>query len=252
MTAAKDKTVLMKRKIVRIDEELCDGCGICVDACHESALEIVDGKAKLVSDIYCDGLGDCLSCPQDAITIVEREAAPYDDDAVKERVKALATAETPAPPRPAFGGCPGAAVRSLQPRPAAAPTPAAQPRPSQLRNWPVQLHLVPVQAPFYDRAKLLIAADCTAFAHPDFHGGPLEDRTLIIGCPKLDDTSAYLEKLSGIFRFNDVASVDVLFMEVPCCFGLVRLVKEALEQSGKDIPVSLTRVGVRGEEDQLR
>ncbi|MFH2010420.1 MAG: 4Fe-4S binding protein [bacterium] len=241
------------RKIIEIDEEKCDGCALCVDACHEGAIQIVGGVAKLVSEIYCDGLGDCLGeCPQGAITIDEREAKPFDEKAVathlarQRDVKKLAMA--PAVHHPHVGGCPGAAMRQLTPAVQSEPGgPAADAGPSALTNWPVQLHLVPVQAPYFDRAKVLIAADCVPFAQPGFHQNMLQGRTLIIGCPKLDDVSAYLDKLTAIFKFNDIQSVEVAFMEVPCCHGLVRLVQQALEASGKDLQPSLTRVGIRGE-----
>lgn len=247
-----------KRKIIQIDETKCDGCEQCVTACHEGAIAMVDGKAKLVSDIYCDGLGDCIGeCPQDAITIVERDAVPYDEAAVQARQVELARSahraapSAPAPKPAAFGhggGCPGAAMRQLRPL-AASPATAGggEAQPSALRNWPVQLHLLPVQAPFFQGAKVLLAADCVPFAFPDFHRDMLSGRTLIIGCPKLDDVSAYLEKLTAIFRFNDVREVEVAFMEVPCCHGLVRLAGEALQASGKDIPLHLVKVGINGE-----
>jgi len=253
------------RKIIEIDENKCDGCELCVSACHEGAIAMVDGKAKLVSDTYCDGLGDCLAeCPQDAITIIEREAQPFDEQAVQqhlaereasqERAPDPGAHQCPAPsrPMPLMGGCPGAAARQLRPltppssKPKTKPADGAE-QPSALRNWPIQLHLVPVQAPYYEGATILLAADCIPFAYPDFHQGMLQGRTLIIGCPKLDDSSAYLEKLAAIFRFNDVKQVEVAFMEVPCCHGLVRLVQQAVEKSGKNIPVQLTEIGIQGE-----
>lgn len=240
------------RKIVLIDEEKCDGCGLCAEACHEGAIRIQEGKARLVSDILCDGFGDCLGeCPQGAITIVEREAAAYSEDAVKEH---LATTR-PTSELPIAGGCPGSAVRELLPRSAAAPRAGAPQeatagleRPSALRNWPVQLHLAPVQAPYFAGARLLIAADCVPFALAGFHEGMLDGRTLLIGCPKLDDTSAYHEKLAAIFRFNDIRSVEIAVMEVPCCRGLVHLVDQALASAGKSdsLRPTLTTVGIRG------
>ncbi len=233
------------RKIVEIDEEKCDGCGLCVDVCHEGAIQLVDGKARLISDILCDGFGDCLGeCPQGAITITEREAEEYSQQAVDEH----RTPKNPASPAlPMVGGCPGSASRQLHP--ATTPATSGAPQPSQLRNWPVQLHLAPVQAPYFDGAKLLIAADCVPFAHGDFHNGLLAGRTLLIGCPKLDDTSAYLEKLSAIFRFNALSSVEVAYMEVPCCRGLVMLVQKAIEAAGKadTLRPTVTRIGIRGE-----
>lgn len=262
------------RKIITIDEEKCDGCGLCVDACHEGAIQLVDGVAKLVSDSYCDGLGDCLGeCPQGAITIDEREAVDFDEKAVAahlEKIHDLKKASLDMAPsglghghgpgkaqeHAHAGTCPGAAMRQLKPVGQMAPTagPGSSPgaplvgtTPSALTNWPVQLHLTPVQAPFFHQAKLLIAADCVPFAQPDFHQGMLAGRTLLVGCPKLDDTSAYLDKLTAIFQFNEIESVEVAFMEVPCCNGLVRLVQSALEASGKDLQPALIRVGIRGD-----
>lgn len=236
------------RKIVLIDEEKCDGCGLCVDACHEAAIQLVDGKAKLVSDILCDGFGDCLGeCPQGAITIVEREADPYSEEAVKAHV---AKQKADSHGLHVMGGCPGSAMRELTPSaPERKATPGAGAQPSALRNWPVQLHLVPVQAPYFAGAELLIAADCVPFAHAGFHDTLLAGRTLIIGCPKLDDTSAYLEKLAAIFRFNDIRKVEIAYMEVPCCRGLVHLVEQAVKAAGKAdvLRPALTKIGIRGE-----
>lgn len=247
------------RKIILIDEDKCDGCAVCVDACHEGAIRIVDGKAKLVSDILCDGFGDCLGeCPQGAITIVEREAAEYSEAAVKVHLARVGaqhsspgTAGASALSMPTVGGCPGSAARQLTPETPPSPSNGepAETRPSALRNWPVQLHLLPVQAPYFSQADLLIAADCVPFAHAGFHETLLAGRTLLIGCPKLDDTSAYQEKLAAIFRFNDIRSVEVAVMEVPCCRGLVHLVDQAIEAAGKadTLRPRLARVGIRGE-----
>lgn len=211
----------MKRTIVRIDEEKCDGCGKCVPGCAEGALKIVGGKAKLVKDSYCDGLGACLgACPQGAITMEEREADPFSLEEVT---------------RGAHQGCPGSAVR----------TPRADQEHGAVQ-WPLQLRLIPVNAPFLRNADLLVAAHCAPPAFPSFHQSLLAGRRLIIACPKLDDTSGYLEKLTDIFRLNEPASVTVAFMEVPCCSGLVRLVQQALERSGKSIPLSLVKIGVDG------
>jgi len=250
---------MLKRKIIVIDEEKCDGCELCISACHEGALAMVEGKAKLVSDIYCDGLGDCLSeCPQDAIKVIERDAEAFDEAAVEERQAELAKGaakQAPSAPAPlpvaqqhgGGGGCPGAAMRQLQPK---APLPARAGNggqtPSTLRNWPVQLHLVPPQAPYYQGAKILLAADCVPFAHADFHRDMLAGSTLIIGCPKLDDLSAYMEKLTAIFQFNDIREVEVAFMEVPCCHGIVRLAADAINGSGKDIPLTLSKINIDG------
>ncbi len=241
------------RKIIKIDEEKCDGCGQCVPACVEGALQIIDGKARLVREQYCDGLGACLGdCPQGAITIEERVADEFDEKAVKEHLAKDAAAEASPQPHAAApaAGCPGAVAFALdQPAAdeAAVSSPEDSPSPSRLGNWPVQLRLIPVQAPYLQGARLLIAADCVPFALADFHQRFLAGRVLLVGCPKLDDADFYRNKLSQIFATNDIQSVDVLHMEVPCCFGLVRLVQLALEDSGKQIPASVTNIGVRGE-----
>jgi ferredoxin len=243
-----------RRRIVQIDEGKCDGCGLCVPACQEGALQIIDGKARLVSDVYCDGLGACLGdCPRGAITIVEREAEEFDPEAVEER-----EASEPEPPTPrarahapavrsAEGGCPGSRALTLQPKEQSAPSDApAADEPSALSNWPLQIHLVPVQAPYLQGARLLIAADCVGFALPGFHRRFLRGRTLLVGCPKLDDADAHRHKLTEILRHNDVQSVEVVYMEVPCCFGLVHLVRLALEESGRAAPLTLTKIGIAG------
>ena len=227
------------RKIIKIDEEKCDGCGQCVPACVEGALQIIDGKARLVSEQYCDGLGACLGeCPRGAITIEERIAEEFDEVAVQRHLaeQAADKASQCSATAPA-GGCPGTAAACQE----------AQPSSSSLYNWPVQLSLVPEQAPYFQGARLLIAADCVPFACPDFHQRFLTSRVLVVGCPKLDDAQFYRQKLAQIFTTNDIQSVDTLHMEVPCCIGLVRLVQLALEDSGKQIPASVTEVGVRGE-----
>ena len=262
----------MKRRIIQIDEEKCTGCGACAAACHEGAIAMVDGKARLMRDDYCDGLGDCLpACPADAITFVEREAAAYDEAAVAAAKAARtsatgASAETPAfggwsvAPSGAvggFGGCPGSQVRTFD-RPGAepvAPAPAvpAQNAPavaegapqSELAQWPCQIKLVPPSAPFFDGAKLLVAADCTAFARADFHKRFIKGTTCVIGCPKLDAID-YSEKLAQIVANNDVKSVHVVRMEVPCCGGIENAVKAALQKSGKMIPWRVTVIGLDG------
>ena len=233
------------RKIVKIDEEKCNGCGLCIPACAEGALRIVDGKAKIVKDIYCDGLGACLGhCPQDAISIEEREANPFDEAAAIENLKAKAGERKPLPhPQ---GGCPSAAAFSIERGPEDAPRPHTGAA-SELGQWPVQLALVPPVAPFWDGADLLIAADCVPFAYADFHGDLLRGKALIIACPKLDETGPYLVKLRTILAENDVRSITVAHMEVPCCFGLMRLVREALSASGKDIPLHEVEISIKGE-----
>ncbi len=226
----------MKRRIIQIDENLCNGCGACADACHEGAIGMVNGKAKLLSDSYCDGLGDCLpACPTGAITFVEREAAAYDEAAVKAN---MAKKNHACP----SGGCPGAASRALTPNQAAAsPAPCV----SRLQNWPVQIKLAPVQAPYFSGAKLLIAADCTAYTYARFHEDFIRGHVTLIGCPKLDSVD-YSEKLTQIIQNNDIQSVTILRMEVPCCGGLEFAAKKALQQSGKFIPWQVVTIGIDG------
>lgn len=232
----------MKRKIVSIDEDLCNGCGLCVSACHEGALVMVNGKAKLVSDIYCDGLGDCLpGCPTGAIKIEERVAEPFDEEAVKAKVSAKA-------PLPC--GCPGSMARSIsrssEATTKASPVPMQSEATSALSNWPVQIKLVPVAAPYLNNSKLLVAADCTAFAYPEIHSRFMKGRVTLIGCPKLDEGD-YAEKLAAILSQNEISSVTVLRMEVPCCAGITNAVKRALVNSGKMIPWNVVTISTEGE-----
>jgi len=247
------------RDIIRIDEELCDGCALCIPACAEGALAIVDGKAKLVSEVYCDGMGSCLGeCPQGAITIEQREAGAYDEVAVEQHIAAqtvAAPATATSEPEPMACGCPGAMSREIPQRDHAQHAHAhgdadAGPLHSELRNWPVEMMLVPPEAPHYQGAKLLIAADCVPFAYAAFHRDMLAGRVLMVGCPKQADMQANLQKLIHIFKANDIKAVDVAFMEVPCCMGLVQAVKQALAASGKDIPARALRVGIDGGEPQ--
>ncbi len=229
------------RSIVRIDENLCNGCGLCVTACAEGAIEIRNGKARLVSDVYCDGLGACLDeCPQGAITIEKREAEDFDTSAVEERKKAFRRQ-----PESAQHVCPGTMARNLHKVKSETKreTEAAS---SALGNWPVQLSLVPPRAPYLEGADLLISADCVAYALPNFHKSLLAGKTLFIGCPKLDDAGLYLDKLIDLFSLNQPSSVEVAYMEVPCCGGLVRIVEEARNRSGATFPLTLTRVGIDG------
>ena len=251
----------MKRRIIKIDREKCDGCGLCVPACHEGAIEIVDGKATLVKDSYCDGLGDCLGeCPQDAITFETREADPYDEEAVQQRLNERAGnaansvgEKKPAPPKPG-GGCPGMRAFSFEEDEdeddagSATPAPDGPAAQSELRQWPVQLKLVPVNAPYWDKANLLISADCVPTAYADFHKVLLRGKRLVIACPKLDDTSNYVDKLAAILAENDIKSVTVAIMEVPCCGGLDRMVQQAVAASGKTLPVTTYVAGVQGED----
>ena len=242
----------MKRKIVSIDENLCNGCGLCVSACHEGAIQLVDGKAKLISDSYCDGLGDCLpACPVDAIQIVEREAADYDEAAVAARMAAAkghaTVAPAPAAAKPPLPcGCPGQMAKTIVPKPAAPAGAAAPDAPaSQLANWPVQIKLVNPRAPYLQNAALLIAADCTAFAYPDIHRRFMRNKVTLIGCPKLDEGD-YAEKLTTILQANDIKSVTVLRLEVPCCGGLANAVMRALQASGKMVPWQVVTIATDG------
>ncbi len=278
------------RTMVHIDEDKCDGCGLCVPDCAEGALQIVDGKAKLVSDIFCDGLGACLgSCPQDAITMVDREAGGFDETAVNEHLKELGKDPLPhshdhghehtsgqikveekvedlacgcpgtlsqsfdrpklvaASAAPKMGGCPGSRSQSFDQPETSVTADQAGPVASRLANWPVQISLVPPKAPYLEGADVLIAADCAPFAYGDFHRRFMEGKVLLIGCPKLDNTQAYVEKLTHMFKENSINSIGVVYMEVPCCTGLVQIIQSALEQSGANIPTTLYRVGIKGD-----
>ena len=240
----------MKRRIIHIDEEKCNGCGACAEACHEGAIQMIDGKAKLTREDYCDGLGDCLpGCPAGAITFEEREAPAYDEAAVRAAKAAKLTAKLQgrgcpgsAPRAMAPGGCPGTAPRQMDAAPTMTPTNAV---PSQLRQWPVQIKLAPVNAPWFDGAKLLIAADCTAYAYGNFHSDFIRGRVTLVGCPKLDGVD-YSEKLEAIIRENDIRDVTVVRMEVPCCGGLEHAAKQALKNSGRFIPWRVATVSVDG------
>lgn len=246
----------MKRNIITIDEEKCNGCGLCVNACHEGALVMENGKAKLISDSYCDGLGNCLpQCPTNAITIIEREADAYDEELVKKNmeIRSSAAPAVHAQPQmnahpPMHGGCPGSramAIKRTAEKPAAGPA-SAEPLTSELMQWPCQIKLVPVNAPYFDNCDLLIAADCTAFAYANIHKDFMNGRITLIGCPKLDEGD-YSEKLTAILANNNINSVKILRMEVPCCGGIVNAVKTALIQSGKMIPWSIVIIGTDGE-----
>jgi ferredoxin len=304
--------VPVRRRIVRIDEELCTGCGECIPDCPEGALQVIDGKARLVSDLFCDGLGACVGhCPTGAMTVEERAAEPYDEARVmenivkasphtvaahlahlkdhnaceydnealaylkKHNIKLPSEAKPKAPdPKPQLAcgcpgsavqtlnpqsaisnlqsamprGCPGSAVRELSPTSSTRPLDSSTPRPlSNLRNWPVQITLVPVNAPYLRDADLLIAADCVAASSPNFHKDFVKGRVLLIGCPKLDDADAYREKLTQMFTANTPKSVTCVHMTVPCCFGLVQLVRQAITDSGKPIPFAEVTIDVDGE-----
>ncbi len=244
----------MIRRVIQIDEDKCNGCGACANACHEGAIGMVNGKAKLLRDDYCDGLGDCLpSCPTGAITFVEREAAAYDEAAVIANKQAKQAAGSAGGKNPVHSGCPGSMARSIFSRPAAASggetdkTVQADTceRPSQLSQWPVQIKLAPVNAPYFDGAKLLIAADCTAYAYASFHEKFIKGHVTLIGCPKLDSVD-YSEKLTEIIRRNDIQSVTIVRMEVPCCGGLEMAAKKALQDSGKFIPWQVATISIDG------
>lgn len=234
----------VKRKIIRIDEEKCDGCGICAEACHEGAIQIIDGKARLVKESYCDGLGDCIGpCPRDAISIEERTAEEYDEKAVKEHLSSS-------------GGCPSSCPGSVPLEMPAGRTGTdqapPQARPSWLTTWPVQITLVPPSAPFLRNADLLVAADCVPFAFAGFHEEFVKGRVVLTGCPKLDDADYYRQKLEEVFRLNPIESVIVPYMEVPCCGGLPRIVESAIRASGREVPLKLVRIGINGEIQDTR
>ena len=241
----------MIRKIVHIEEEKCNGCGACAAACHEGAIAMIDGKAKLIRDDYCDGLGDCLpACPADAIRIIEREAADYDAEAVEKRMKLKKTEASMPAGKPHV--CPGSMARSLNKK-QEPPVQAEQKKvpqnageqTSRLAQWPVQIKLVPVNAPYFNDAKLLIAADCTAYAYASFHQDFIRNKITLIGCPKLDQVD-YSEKLTAIIQNNNIQSVTIVRMEVPCCGGLEMAAKKALQNSGKFIPWQVVTISIDG------
>ncbi len=268
------------RKVVRIDAERCTGCGDCIPNCPEGALQIIDGKARLVSDLFCDGLGACIGhCPEGAITIEEREAEPYDEDKVMENIvpqgpntiaahlkhlKEHGAVEyhsqaveylkqhhidipenAGAEPLPC--GWPGEAVREIKYVDEIENQATAGHRPSRLRNWPIQITLVPASAPYLKNADLLIAADCAAASSANFHDQFVKGRVLLMGCPKLDDARSYQQKLTALFKENNINSVTCIHMTVPCCFGLISLVKQAIADSGKAIPFTEVTLGINGE-----
>lgn len=241
----------MIRKIVQIDEARCNGCGLCVPACAEGAIRIENGKAVLAADNLCDGLGACLGeCPQDAIRIIEREADEFDEHAVAEHLRAddhpSGHGHAPSLHTTGHAGCPGSRAVTITPPPAPHHTHADK-QPSRLGQWPVQLHLVPVTAPYFKDADLLIAADCVPFAYADFHRDFLHGRAVVVGCPKLDDNRFYQEKLTELFRTATIRSITVVRMEVPCCGGIVMAARQALAASGKEIPFREVTVGIRGD-----
>ncbi|MFH0739322.1 MAG: 4Fe-4S binding protein [Candidatus Omnitrophota bacterium] len=260
---------MTKRKIIKIEEAKCNGCGLCIPNCPEGAIQIIDGKARLISDLFCDGLGACLGhCPEGAISTEEREALPYDEirvmgnivkqgqNVIAAHLKHLSQHKEYAYLKQAQEylkgkdikvgpgqegkdkscSCPGSKVMDLRNEDT-----------FELKNWPIQLMLVPENAPYFEGADLLIAADCAPFSYPSFHGRLLKGKILLVGCPKLDDANYYQQKLTGIIKNNDLRSITCVHMEVPCCFGLVKVVQEALRLSGKDIPFKEITVGIKGE-----
>lgn len=248
----------MKRTIVKIDRDKCNGCGACAEACHEGAIGMIDGKAELLRDDYCDGLGHCLPvCPTDAISFEEREAAAYDEAAVlkNQAAKAADTADSACQGKSETlaCGCPSSESRSFEQEEEScccgdstpAPTQDMSSNPSQLRQWPVQIKLAPINAPYFENANLLIAADCTAYAYGDFHNKFIKNKVTLIGCPKLDEGD-YSEKLTEIIRRNNIKSVTVVRMEVPCCGGMEHAVKKALQDSGKFIPWQVITISAEG------
>ncbi len=244
----------VKRKIIEIDEEKCDGCGNCILSCAEGALEIIDGKAKVVSDNLCDGLGACLGdCPQDALQVIEREAEDFDEEAVEERLTALKKADGQnvqiQPQAEADCGCPGARIAQFPTRPAARPEDAfVSPESSEsgLSHWPVQIRLVPPHAPFLKGADLLVVADCVPVAYPSFHRDFLKGKAVMLGCPKFDEVDAYVEKFAAICKQSGVKSITTVVMEVPCCAGLPVIVKKGMQMSGVAIPLEEVVVTTRG------
>ncbi|MEW6571226.1 MAG: 4Fe-4S dicluster domain-containing protein [Nitrospirota bacterium] len=249
----------MKRKLITIDEALCDGCGNCVTACAEGALQIVNGKAKLVKEDFCDGFGDCIGeCPTGALKIEERDAKPFNLEATKEyllRVRGkeavwrMEEAQKKHVSKEDYRmpcGCPGSMVQTLKKEKTASFEKSSNLL-SGLRNWPVQIALLPINSPYYEGVDLLVAADCCAYAYGNFHKDFIQGRSLAIGCPKFDNTDLYREKLTAVLGENNITSITVAYMEVPCCLGLVRLVGEAVQQSGKDIPLKTIKISVNGQ-----
>jgi Pyruvate/2-oxoacid:ferredoxin oxidoreductase delta subunit len=235
------------RDIVKIDENLCDGCGLCIPGCAEGAIEIHEGKARLVADKYCDGLGACLGhCPKGAITMIKREADSFDEEAVEERLHQLETARETVP-KTLGCGCPGTAMATFAPAKDALEAKTGPAAPSALTHWPVQIRLIPPHAPFLKGADLLVAADCAPAAYPGLHQELLPGKVIMLGCPKFDDPRDYVERFAEIFRQAGIKSVTVLSMEVPCCAGLAQIVRQAMSLSGRNIPFKEIKVSRQGE-----
>jgi len=240
----------VKRKIIQIDEKKCDGCGVCVPSCAEGAIQIVNGKAKLVAEKFCDGLGACLGeCPQDALQVIEREAEDFDEKAVEEHLhyKAL---KSPKEEAAMPCGCPSAHIQAFAPAKSSLKEHAgfsSGSTPSALTHWPIQIRLVPPTAPFLKGADLLVAADCTPVAYPNFHQDFLNGKVILVGCPKFDDVQGYIQKFTDILNTAGIKSITVVTMEVPCCQGLPMIVRKAMELSGKKIPTEQVMISVQGE-----
>lgn len=239
-----------QRKIIEIDEKKCDGCGLCVPSCAEGAIQVIDGKARLVAEVYCDGLGACLGeCPRGALKVVEREADDFDVAAVEERLKSQETGPIPEVPAMACG-CPSSQIvsfTSLQPSQKASRTAARKGIASALSHWPVQIRLVPPNAPFLKKADLLVVADCTPVAYPQLHEDFMKGRVVLMGCPKFDETEMYVHRFAQIFKEADIRSITVLVMEVPCCQGLPEIIRKGMNMAGKNIPLEKVVIGRTGE-----
>ncbi len=242
------------RKIIKIDEELCDGCGLCVPDCAEGSLVIIDGKAKLVADKLCDGLGACLgACPQGALKIIERAADEFDEEAVEEYLAKLKKTQDSAQPAPQpTGGCPSAQLKTFStPSPCQGPAqslPMGSSSDSALTHWPIQIRLIPPSAPFLQNAEVLVAADCTAVAVPGFQEKYLQDKVVMMGCPKFDDADSYIQRFAEIIETCNLKSLTILIVEVPCCSAMNVIIKKAMDQAGKKVPVEQITVSTRGEE----
>lgn len=261
---------MVQRRIVEIDEDKCDGCGLCIPACHEGAIEIVNGKARLVDDKFCDGIGDCLGeCPRDAIKIIERDAEKYDEEAVQRKMYEMDRKQTNKSTcnkenHSHHSGCPGTRMMDLSVEESIKNENKEEGRKttinnsdieikikSQLQQWPVQLMLIPEKAPYFDGAELLLTADCVSIAYPDYHLDLLKGKAVAMGCPKLDDNQHYMQKLSSIINKNNIKGVTVAFMEVPCCSGLVRAAETAIMESNKDVTLTKIKIGIKGTKELL-